>query len=142
MEISFRPITAEDYDFLWHLHNSALKKYVDETWGWDEEWQANDFRQKFDPRLGKIIRVDGADAGFWLVDEREHEIFLISIRLLPGFQRKGIGTRLIGELIQNSKLPVRLRVLKVNPARRLYERLGFVITADLDTQYEMVRQPN
>lgn len=34
-------------------------------------------------------------------------------------------------------LPVRLRVLKVNPARRLYERLGFKVVEEADTHYLM-----
>lgn len=137
MEIRLRPITEADYDFLWRLHNAALKRYVEETWGWDEEWQASDFCEKFDPNAGSIINVDSVDAGFWWVAERDDEIVLVSIRLLPEFQRRGIGTRLIRSLTENSDRPVRLKVLKVNPARRLYERLGFSITRDLDTHYEM-----
>ena len=140
MEIRLRPITEADYDFLWRLHNAALKRYVEETWGWDEEWQASDFREKFDPNAGSIINVDGVDAGFWWVTERDDEIVLVSIRLLPEFQRRGIGTRLIRGLTENSDRPVRLKVLKVNPARRLYERLGFSISRDLDTHYEMTTQ--
>lgn len=137
MEIRLRPITEADYDFLWRLHNAALKRYVEETWGWDEEWQASDFCEKFDPNAGSIINVDSVDAGFWWVAERDDEIVLVSIRLLPEFQRRGIGTRLIRSLTENSDRPVRLKVLKVNPARQLYERLGFSITRDLDTHYEM-----
>lgn len=137
MEIRLRPITEADYDFLRRLHNAALKRYVEETWGWDEEWQARDFREKFDPNAGNVINVDGVDAGLWWVAERDDEIVLVSIRLLPEFQRRGIGTRLIRGLTENSDRPVRLKVLKVNPARRLYERLGFSISRDLDTHYEM-----
>jgi len=137
MNISLRSITDADLEFLWRLHNLALKKYIEETWGWDEEWQRRHFEERFDPNNGLIVVIDGTDAGFWWVNERPDEIFLVSIHLLPDFQRRGIGTRLIRTLTDNSYKPVRLKVLKVNPARRLYERLGFSISGDLDTHFEM-----
>ena len=46
------------------------------------------------------------------------------------FQRRGLGTQLLKRLFvegRESSLPIRLRVLAVNPAKRLYERLGFVV---------------
>jgi Acetyltransferase (GNAT) domain len=42
------------------------------------------------------------------------------------FQRRGFGTQLLKRLFveaSESKLPIRLRVLAVNPARAFYERL-------------------
>jgi len=39
-------------------------------------------------------------------------------------------------------LPVRLQVLKINPARRLYERLGFVVTGETETHDLMARPPS
>jgi len=142
MEISLRNVTDADLEFLWRLHNAALQKYVAETWGWDEEWQRRNFEERFDSNNGRIVVVDGADAGFWWVNERPEEIFLVSIHLLPEFQRRVIGTRLIRSLTDNSNKPVRLKVLKVNPARRLYERLGFSVSGDLDTHFEMTRPPH
>jgi GNAT superfamily N-acetyltransferase len=141
MEISLRQITDADLEFRWHLHNAALKKYIEETWGWNEEWQRRHFEDRFDPNEGRIIVVNGTDAGYWWVNERAEEIFLVSVHLSPDFQRRGIGTRLIRSLTDNAYKPVRLRVLKVNPARRLYERLGFTISADLDTHFEMTKAP-
>lgn len=140
MEILFRPITEADLDFLWQLHNAALREYVEKTWGWDEAWQKRDFAAKFDPSEGQIIVVDGIDAGFWWVANAENQNRLISIRLLPEFQKRGIGTRLIRDFVTSSNKPVRLQVLKVNPARALYERLGFEIVDETPTHYKMIRK--
>jgi ribosomal protein S18 acetylase RimI-like enzyme len=38
---------------------------------------------------------------------------------------------------RRSGKPVALQVLKVNPARRLYERLGFSVTGENETLYFM-----
>ncbi|MBA0086269.1 MAG: GNAT family N-acetyltransferase [Acidobacteria bacterium Pan2503] len=58
------------------------------------------------------------------------------------FQRRGIGTavmnRLIGEAARVNQ-PVRLSVVKMNPALRLYERLGFDITHEDDRKFCMKR---
>ena len=137
MHITFRKIKPEDFEFLWRLHNAALKEYVTKTWGWDEVWQRRNFSQTFDPEAGEIIVVDELDAGFLWVNEHEAETVLVSIRLLPRFQNKGIGTKIIREILDSSKNPVRLQVLKVNPALNLYKRLGFKVFAENETHFSM-----
>lgn len=137
MNISFRKIESKDFEFLWQLHNAALKDYVAETWGWNEEWQRENFTKTFNPADGKIIVFEGRDSGYFWVIEKENEMLLASIRLLPEFQNKGIGSRLIKNLIGESSKPVTLQVLKVNPARKLYERLGFSIKGETKTHYIM-----
>src|SRR5207253_3370975 len=61
------------------------------------------------------------------------------------FQRKGIGTevmkRLIGEA-NEFNLAARLNVVRINPARRLYERLGFRVTHEDDRKFYMKRDPD
>ena len=140
MRINFRQISNDDLEFLWLLHNSALKNYVAQTWGWDENWQRLDFIEKFNPAEGVIIVVDNTDAGFLWTIERETETLLVSIRLLPQFQNRGIGTKIIVNLLNDSKNPVRLQVLKVNPARRLYERLGFKVYDETETHFKMIKK--
>lgn len=140
MQISFRPIKNEDYEFLWRLHNAALKEYVTKTWGWNEELQRYLFKQNFSLENGEIIVVEGKDAGFLDVREKERERVLISIRLLPEFQNKGVGTKVIQGLLAEARAknkPVRLQVLKINPAQRLYKRLGFEVFDETDTHFLM-----
>jgi ribosomal protein S18 acetylase RimI-like enzyme len=40
---------------------------------------------------------------------------------------------------QQKQHPVTLQVLKVNPARRFYERLGFVVEGEDDAHFKMRR---
>jgi ribosomal protein S18 acetylase RimI-like enzyme len=59
---------------------------------------------------------------------------------LPEFQGRGLGTTILGDVIEHARMgrrPVSLQVLKVNPARRLYERLGFVISGESETHFQM-----
>jgi len=74
--------------------------------------------------------------------ERDAELFISSIELLPECQNRGIGTHLIKTVIQDAEAKgkrVALQVLKVNPARQLYERLGFVMTGETATHILMAR---
>src|SRR5687767_10295955 len=75
-----------------------------------------------------IILLDDRPAGRMLLDEGEREFELVDIALLPEHRNSGIGTQLIRQLLDravSARKPVRLQVLKTNPALRLYERLGF-----------------
>jgi len=85
-KVSLRPATQEDYDFLWWLHHTTMRPYVEKTWGWDEARQSQHFQERFDPTTREIVE---------------------------------------------------LYVLKVNPARGLYERLGFAIIGETETHHIM-----
>ena len=88
---------------------------------------------------GEIIIIDAVKAGFWNVVENDEDILLSSVRLLPEFQNRGVGTELIDELLKSASKPIRLQVLKVNPARNLYLRLGFKVVGETETHYKMLR---
>jgi ribosomal protein S18 acetylase RimI-like enzyme len=137
MEIKFRLIKPEDFEFLWSLNKLTFKTYVSQTWGWNEDWQRKYFTENFNPDVGKILIFDNAEIGFFSVIEEENETFLVSILILPEFQRKGIGTKLIQDLIAKKTKPIRLRVLKVNPAQKLYKRLGFKQVSETETHLIM-----
>lgn len=141
-KIHFRTIESSDYDFLWILHNAALKKYVTATWGWNEDWQREYFAKEFNTENGKIIVFENQDAGFLWYKVNPFENSLVSIKLLPEFQNKGIGTKIIKELIENSDKSIILQVLKINPARCLYERLGFMVSNENNTHFEMTYYKN
>ncbi len=95
------------------------------------------FAEGFNTNNGKIIVVDGADAGYLWTIEKEAETFLVSIRLLPEFQNVGIGTKVIEDMLAKSKKLVRLQVMKINPAQNLYRRLGFETVGETETHFLM-----
>jgi len=139
-EIKCRPAHEKDVDFLYALHVATMKQYVEEVWGWDDGVQESLFRKNYAHAQTQIITLDGKDIGMLSVEDRENDVFLRVIEIHPKYQGKGIGTDLINKVIaegaQNMK-PVRLRVLKVNPAKRLYERLGFSTVEETLTHYIM-----
>jgi ribosomal protein S18 acetylase RimI-like enzyme len=143
MQISLRPATRDDYDFLWWLHRATMRPYVEKTWGWDEQWQAQHFRDRFDPNTCEIIEGGGEPIGCISVERRKDSLFLAVIEIAPDRQNQGIGTKLIQALCDEANdrgVPVELQVIKVNhPARRFYERLGFAVIGETETHYLMRR---
>jgi ribosomal protein S18 acetylase RimI-like enzyme len=139
-----RAATPEDAEFLFQLQKATMREYVEQTWSWDEKWQRAHFQEKFDPTKNQIVVLDDRDIGVIAAERRGDEVFLTSIYILPEYQRRGIGTLLIKSVLDRAfqkGLPVRLRVLKVNPARRLYERLGFSVVEEANTHYLMKATP-
>ena len=144
MDITLRAASPQDFEFLYNLHREALKEYIDQTWGWDEAWQQEHFREKFDLSSKKIIECEGASIGCIAVLDEDDRIFLSYIALKTDYQRRGIGTQLIEEVLASAverKMPVTLKLLKTNPARALYERLGFIITHTTDAHHYMRAEP-
>jgi ribosomal protein S18 acetylase RimI-like enzyme len=140
-QYSLRRSTIADVERLFEIHRAALKEYVAATWGWDELWQLNFFREHFQPGARLVIEVQEQAVGFLDVSERADAIWLENIELSPAHQGCGIGTSIIRGLIrraETARLPLRLQVLKVNKrAQTLYDRVGFSIVGETDTHLLM-----
>ena len=64
------------------------------------------------------------------VDEHPTHMHLDQLFLLPEYQGRGIGSKLVEDVLRVARiknLPVKLWVLQVNPARRFYEHMGFQV---------------
>ena len=136
--LNLRPETEEDGEFLARLYRDARRMEVAQ-WGWPPEQQAlflamqfeaqrRAFRQISPDAVGQIVCIADADAGRILVAEETTGMHLIDIALLEEYRNRGVGTALLSGLQRKCelrKIALRLQVLAVNPARRLYRRLGF-----------------
>ncbi len=66
----------------------------------------------------------------------------LSIALLPEYRNRGIGTDLLNHLIENIRdkfSAISLSVSSDNPARRLYQRLGFELIKEYEASLTMVK---
>jgi GNAT superfamily N-acetyltransferase len=135
-----RAATQRDAAFIYGLRVAGLRPYVARIWGWDDAVQAARFREQVAPVRYDIIVVDGRDVGAVAVEWRRDEVLLADIEVAPAWRGRGLGTAIIGEVLAEAErrgLPVILQVLKGNPARRLYERLGFRVVGETPTHDRM-----
>ncbi len=105
-----------------------MGEYVGRTWGWDEAVQRRIFAERFDGQPRQVIQIDGVDVGVLIVHERDDELYLDLIELLPAWQGAGLGAEIVRWLrdrAEASGRPLALHVLRSNPrAQAFYEREG------------------
>jgi ribosomal protein S18 acetylase RimI-like enzyme len=147
MDFGLRQAVVADGEWLWVTKTRCLRGYIEQTYGaWDEDTQRARFDATFIASEIHIVSVDGRDAGFIAARHDPDVIQLFNLMIAPEFQNRGLGSAVLGELLavaQSHRLPVRLQVMKVNPARRLYERMGFTVlpAEETPTHYRMIWQP-
>jgi len=144
MPIALRPALDHDFEYCKCLYFREMKWIIDKL-HLDRAAQEISFMQQWSPTQVRVITLDGTDVGWLHAITKNDELFVAQMFVDGPFQRRGIGTevmkRLIGEATEFN-LAVSLNVVKTNPARRLYERLGFRITHEDDRKLYMKRDPN
>jgi ribosomal protein S18 acetylase RimI-like enzyme len=121
-----------------------MGEYITATWGWDEAWQEDHFRDRWHPDRLTIVEYRGRLVGMFDIEERPGELYLETIEIAPAYQSKGIGTNILREILNSAGsqgLAVGLHVLRVNRARHLYERLGFAVVDETDVRLAMSARP-
>ena len=137
--LSFRPAAEADMPFLLGLRRQTMTAHqLASGVRLTEEEQLGRVRDRLE--CAQIILLSGEPVGLLKVARDGAEWHLIQIQLAPGQQRTGVGGRLVQTVIDDARragASLRLRVLRANPARRLYERLGFRIVKEAPHAYEM-----
>ncbi|MBN1663968.1 MAG: GNAT family N-acetyltransferase [Deltaproteobacteria bacterium] len=135
--LSIRSASRNDSEFAYSVKKASFKEYIEKASGWDENEQRRLHEQRFATQDFRVITVDSADIGIIAVVVAPECVKLNQLFLLPEYRGRGIGNRcmlIIMEEAQQLHLPLRLRVLRVNPrALAFYERLGFIRSGEIDT---------
>jgi ribosomal protein S18 acetylase RimI-like enzyme len=141
-DITLRPATPQDSALVYELKKRALGPCVIAAHGgWNEEEQQRMHERQFRPAGSQIVMQDGRVVGMLSADEHADHIHLRQLFILPEAQNRGIGTRLLGLVLERARtvaLPVRLQVLKVNKrAQAFYVRHGFRVVGETETHEKM-----
>lgn len=142
--VVLRPATEDDRRFLRQLHHRCYRRWVEEVWGWDNANQDRRFDQAWTTAGRFVVELNGTPIGALATSQRHDHLFIDDIEIDPDHQGRGIGTQVLQRVLagaESSGTAVRLQVLRNNPARRLYERLGFTVDDSTDTHYLMQRPP-
>ena len=143
IHVTTRRATEADHEFVFQLRKAALGTYIEATWGWDDAYQRALHDRRFAEQPMDVLLVGEERIGSLLVERTDEEIVLVSIYLLPAWQSRGIGSRILASLAKEAdarKIPIRLKVLRVNErAVALYERFGFVVIDTTATHHGMRR---
>ncbi|RKT20262.1 ribosomal protein S18 acetylase RimI-like enzyme [Paraburkholderia sp. RAU2J] len=139
--LTLRPALGDDESFLFELRKATMTEHLARAGEptHDVEHRAR-LLHRYD--TARVICIDGAPAGLLKAHRTDTEWVVVQLQITPALQGRGIGGRALRTVLraaQNDALPVALKVLKGNPARRLYDRLGFEIVGKDDAQFYMRR---
>ena len=141
-EVLLRPVTPEDYEEMVGVYASTRAAELAQVTWWDDaqklafcRMQYHAQKAEYDARFPEarcdVILFEGRTAGRIWVGRDEEKIHMLDVTVLPWAQGQGVGTALILALIEEARASgrrLRHMVFILNEgARRLYERLGFVV---------------
>jgi GNAT superfamily N-acetyltransferase len=140
-----RRASAADADFVYRVMEATMRLYVEQTWGsFSEELTRKAVADVIASGSCSIIEFEGSDIGVLSVERLDDRIKLNQLYILPSHQNRGIGTSILRELIREARQVgkrLKLRVLAVNPVRRLYEREGFRVVSTTPERIYMELRP-
>jgi Predicted acetyltransferase len=137
--VSLRDATAEDAGFLFTVYAATRAEELARV-PWSAEQKDAFLRQQFDAQdrwyrehyadaSYLVVLADAVPVGRLYLARRTHEIRVIDVALLAAHRGRGIGGRLLRDVMREAAETNRQVLLHVEifngAARRLYERLGF-----------------
>jgi ribosomal protein S18 acetylase RimI-like enzyme len=137
--LTFRPAAEADVPFLLELRRQTMTEHLQRSGveASDSE-RIERVRANFD--CAEIILLAGTPVGLLKVVRSQDNWDLVQIQILPQQQGGGLGSNILRTLLAAADaagVSVSLSVLRANPARGLYERLGFRIVGENDKAYDM-----
>ncbi len=123
------PATAEAIDFAFEAKRAAMGPHIIRRWLWDETFQRDLHRRRFDEKPFFQIRKDGHPLGTLSFQVVPDHVRFGEFYLFPAFQGRGFGSAILCHclaLADRCGLPARLEHLHWSSVGSLYRRHGFV----------------
>ncbi len=149
--VATRPVTSEDASLLYDVFVTgeaaawtAMLPHIDNGPVLRRMFagQQAEYSLQFPEAQHHIIVIDGEPAGQVRWDERDADVRVVDIGLLPQYRRRGGAAAIYTRLIEHARRvrkPVRCTVTKMNePSVALHHRLGFLVESESDTHYFLV----
>lgn len=143
-KFSLRKGEAKDQSWLFELYRLTLGPAIELTWGWDEGFQQENFNLHLAAEKFEILMIEHNNIGGFVLEEHEDHLWLEMLLIHPGYQRKGIGAQIMKQLQRESVAKnkvLKLSVIKANPVRQFYLKLGFCQYEDDGSFYKLQWQP-
>jgi len=123
--IVLRTAEPQDFYFCQQLYFKCVSWMI-EALSLDVVRQQEAFAKQWIATEVRVITLAGKDIGCLQTRSANDTIFLAQLHLDDHFRRQGIGSYALRILMREAgrkQMAITLAVVKINPARRLYERL-------------------
>ncbi len=152
--IRLRKVNDNDHAVLLEIYASTRAEEMKQIPQWTELMKKEFLKQQFTAQhIHYQNNYPGAD--FWILERNKKPIGrlyvceyyenktlrIIDITLLPAYRDKTYGSGILKDLIKKAEeygLPLSIHVESFNPARRLYERLGFRKISETNGVYHLM----
>jgi GNAT superfamily N-acetyltransferase len=144
MKWELRAAGTADMETIADLRAVVMRADLERHGRYDEERVRQRLRNGFSAEHTLVVEYEGEFAGAVTLRPQQDGFALEHFMLEPRLQGRGIGAGVLGAMLERADdacLPVRLQVLQGSPARRLYERHGFVPETEDAVDVFMVREP-
>lgn len=154
-KLHYRKAQPREMNWAYRIFKTGMQSYITRTWGWNELFQEHSFFDNLPAAsfvIASTMAPDDAntdtqhprriDIGGYCLKPKADHLYLEMLLVDPAWQRKGFGSAIMAEVLRQAntlKKPVRLSVLKINPAAQFYQRLGFIVETEDEIRYRMIR---
>lgn len=138
-----RPAAPSDLNWLIQLRIATMSEHIENS-GTKLSYADHQARVQQDYHFIQIVLLKEQPIGMYKVVCSSLPWQLVQFQIAPAHQGLGFGNELLQSIMQQADAAdalLHLSVLKVNPAKRLYERLGFRIIEDQEHSFKMQRKP-
>jgi ribosomal protein S18 acetylase RimI-like enzyme len=138
-----RAATQDDIPFLMQLRLDTMEAHLVAS---GEETSEAHHRERMLYRfgLGQVLVENGEPVGLLKLARDPDEWAVIQIQLVPRLQGHGVGRQLLEPFLEEARAArkdVVLNVLKANPAKKLYQRIGFYVEREDEFRFYMRAHP-
>ncbi|RBL82790.1 GNAT family N-acetyltransferase [Streptomyces cavourensis] len=141
--LALQPATEDDLPFLLSLRRATMTEHLARAGApQDDEHHLARIRYGFEG--AQIVWLHGRPAGLFKTLREPDGWRVVQIQIDPAYQGQGLGRQLLTGLLRQADqegAAVTLSVLQGNPARRLYESLGFRAVEEAGVETEMRYEP-
>ena len=152
--INLRPIREEDSKVLNEIYGNTREKELKQVAYWTAEQKRAFIQQQFSAQH-EYYQKNYIGADFYIIQKNSttigrlylHQNFqnqgvrIIDIAILPSWQNQGIGKGILKDILKSAEEmgnPVSIHVESFNPAKHLYESLGFKKISETNGVYHLM----
>ncbi|HEV7346678.1 GNAT family N-acetyltransferase [Telluribacter sp.] len=152
--VRLRPVVNDDLEVLCSIYASTRQEEMKKVPQWSAALVTAFLKQQFNAQHD-YYQKNYVGADFWVIEKQgqvvgrlyvqenfqNREVRIIDISLLPDWRNRGIGAAILKDIMNEAtrlQRPLTIHVESFNPAKGLYERLGFKKVSETNGVYHLM----
>jgi len=127
--------TKDDIGILLDIKENVFREQVKAYYGWDDDYQKQKMLSVLEkwPENVFLVKVEGKIVAILTYFEEEEELVIKELFIRPKYQKIGLGSTLLTDIIRQTNKNIILKVNKRNSALAFYQSLEFQVYGETQT---------